>query len=228
MPGGRATEAPNVPTLERPPPLAAVTPPQAAAHAPEAGITAGQLFFHLLWAVAWGAAQWWAVGQIAATVGWARLPYHTVEEVGVWFFLAINASAWGILTYSGFRFRRPILWFWWGACATWWVMFFLPYHEARAAFSDRLRASEVTGLQLAGRIRGYQRERGRLPGKLQDVAERDGQPIPVTSFETHFDYRLLDLNHFELAVPVGESGDKTFCYLSREPKAGFRLGYFRP
>src|SRR5205823_3552705 len=175
-------------------------------------------------AVAWGGAQWWLVGQIVGSIGWARLPYNTIEEVGVWLFLAVNASAFGILTYSLWRFRRPMIWFWWAACATWWVMLFLPYHEARAAFADRLHDSEVAGLALARRIDAYRREHGRLPGKLQDVAKKDGQPLPLTSFATPFDYRLQDLAHFELAIPVGDHGDKTFCYTSRDPGKGFALG----
>jgi hypothetical protein len=190
-------------------------------------LTAGRLFLHLLWAVGWGGAQWWVVGQIVGTVSWARLPYNTIEEVGVWLFLAVNASAFGILTYSLWRFRRPMLWFWWAACATWWVMLFLPFHEARSAFAARLNDSEAAGLSLAQRIEAYRRQQGRLPGRLQDVVRKDGQPLPLTGFATPFDYRLLDLTHFELAIPVGDHGDKTFCYTSREPQKGFALGYFR-
>jgi hypothetical protein len=186
---------------------------------------AGRVIWHLGWAILWGAAQTWLVGEIVSTVGWDRLPYNTVEDVIVWLFLATNATAWVILCYALARFRLPVLWLWWAACATWWIIFFLPYRETHDAFAVQLRASETAGLQLAARIEAYHRERGRLPGKLQDVVQRDHQPIPSTSVDTRFDYRLLDLKHFELAAPIG---DKHYCYNSGLPREGFTLGYYHP
>lgn len=178
----------------------------------------GTIFWSLLWSVVWGIVHLWVVQQIANEVGWERLPYNTVEEVGVWIFLAVDASAWLALSYAVWRFRRPILWFWWGACAAWWLILFLPYRASHAEFGALLEESEAAGLRLAERVEAYRRERDRLPGQLRDVALRDGRPIPVTAFDGNFEYRQQDVRHFELVI---SAGDKTFCYSSREPDAGF-------
>lgn len=187
----------------------------------------GAALRHGLWVLAWGVAQWVGVHAIVKTVGgWEKLPYFTIENVAVWCFLALNATAWLLLGYGLYRFRLPLLWLWWTACASWWVGFYLPYRSAHAAFDAKVGASAEAGAGLARRIEGYRLKRGRLPGRLEDVARRDGRQIPETAFGTAFDYRLLDLRHFELVAPA-DDGDKTFCYSSKEPKAGFRLSYFR-
>lgn len=180
----------------------------------------------LLWttvaAVAWGALQWAVVRVVVHTVGWDRLPYNTVEDVLVWLFLAIDASAWLILCYCLYRFRTPILWFWWAACAAWWVVLFNPYHAAHVDFGTRLNASEEIGMKVVRRIDTYRKQSGRLPGKLHDIEARDAQPIPLSGFGNPFTYRIVALNQYELVVLAG---DKSFCYDSRDRGAGFHLSY---
>jgi hypothetical protein len=188
----------------------------------EAGLSARRLFWTFLAAAGWGGIQWWVVAGIVKSVGWQRLPYNTVEEIGVWLFLATNATAWLLLSYCLYRFRQPLLWFWWAACLTWWSALAVPYHQAHTDFREKVRRSEATGLQLVKQIDDYRRRRGRLPGQLRDVALRDRRPVPLTAFGGNFDYRVQDLGHFQLVVAAG---DKSYCYSSREPNAGFRLGF---
>jgi len=196
-------------------PLDAETPERASP-----GLT---VFRHLAWALAWGVAQWLAVALLVSGLGWERLPYDTIGEVGVWVFLAINASAWIILTYSLYRYRKPLLWFWWAACFTWWLTILIPYQQGHTAFRARLRESEAAGLRLARRIDAYRRERGHLPRKVQDVAQRDGQPIADTAFGKPIRYQISGLNQYALVI---EAGDKNYCYSSRHPRQGFVERYF--
>jgi hypothetical protein len=183
------------------------------------------LLWSLLGALGWGAVQSLVIAAIVKRIGWAQLPYNTVEEVGVWLFLATNASAWLALCYALYRFRQPLLWFWWAACLTWWIAVAVPYQRAHTEFRAKVRASEATGLQLARRVEAFRRARGRLPGQLREVALRDKRPVPLTAFGANFDYRVQSLGHFQLVVAAG---DKAYCYSSRDPKAGFRLGYPGP
>jgi hypothetical protein len=196
---------------------------QVVEEAREGAKTVRGLFLHLFWVAAWGIAQWFLVVLLVSGLGWDRLPYDTIGEVGVWVFLAINASAWIILSYSIVRFRRPILWLWWAACATWWLTIFVPYHAGHAAFRGELRQSQADGLRLAQRIEEFRRERGHLPRKLQDVAARDQQRVPDSAFGKPILYRLEGLNQFALVI---EAGDKNYCYSSRQPRQGFVQRYF--
>lgn len=202
------------PALERPAEEAA---------RPSPGAT---VFRHLLWAAAWGCVQLWLVAQVLHSVSWEKLPYNTIENVAVWCFLAANLTGCVLLGYAFYRFRQRVLWLWWAACATWWVVLLIPYRATHAAFAARVQQSEQVGEGLAKRVEAYRRARGRLPGRLEDVARRDGKPLPSTAFGTAFEYRPLDLKNFELVAAPAE-GDRTYCFSTREPKAGFRLSYFR-
>lgn len=180
------------------------------------------LFWTLSAALGWGVLQFWTVAFIAGTVGWTNLPYNTIEEVAIWLFLATNASAWVILSYALYRFKKPILWFWWAACATWWLTLFFPFRAAHADFRSKLATSQRAGEQLAGRVDAFRKQRGRLPGQLREVTLRDGIPIPMTSFDSNFEYRQQGLSRYELVI---RAGDKAYCYTSRKPRAGFQLRY---